>query len=154
MKNKVDKKINVVKAIRKKIATTPERVSAGVAIDPISGKLRSLSDMEFADMIVVERRNLDKWQIIELLMERWFHSDPKEAQGTLHDVKYMRETSRDKRFGTTKDKNLERRMTMLFPITLQKLIRSVYKAEELLFDKKFFREFLKRYPGFQVPEEL
>jgi hypothetical protein len=66
----------------------------------------------------------------------------------------MRETRKDPKFGQTDDKNMNRRLVMIFPTDLQFLIRKVYSVEELPFDKKFFQEFATRYKALRIPEKM
>ena len=58
----------------------------------------------------------------------------------------------DKVYGVTKGgKDFDRRFTLTFPSKLLLLIRTVYKPDELTFDKEFFKEFVKRYPSHHTP---
>ena len=69
-------------------------------------------------------------------------------------MKDLKETRKDKEFGETEDKNMNRRLILVFPTKLQAMIRKIYPVDELPFDKPFFNIFAKRYKAFRVPEKI
>jgi len=119
-----------------------------------NGKIRSLDDVEFAEDIVKKRNQKDPWTVIDTLVRTWAKRSPDEVEAVMVNVSQYRETLTDKQFGqTTLGKDQERRFTLAFPRTLMLMIRTMYKAEELPFDKKFFAAFAKKYPAFRVAEK-
>lgn len=119
-----------------------------------SGRLRDVADIELAEKIVKLRENKDPWMVIDELVKIWAKKAPDEAEMVLINVDQYRETMKDKQYGqTTLGKDQERRFKLAFPVTLQLLIRTQYKAEDLPFDSKFHIEFAKRYPAFRVAEK-
>lgn len=119
-----------------------------------SGKLRNVADIELAEKIIEKRNAGGEWAVIDELVKIWAKRVPDEAEAVLINVDQYRETLIDKKFGqTTLGKHQERRFKLAFPVTLQLLIRTQYKADELPFDEKFYQEFAKRYPAFKVAEK-
>lgn len=107
--------------------------------------------MELAENIVEMRKNRDPWVVIDKMVEVWTKNAPDEVEAMRINIEQYRETLVDKEFGTTLNgKDQERRFQLAFPKSLMLMIRSIYKAEELQMDKKFFAEFAKRYPFFRV----
>ena len=123
-------------------------------VDNSSGKIRKADDVDAADYLMQLKQNKDQWVVIEALIKIWLKRSPEEFKGFKIHIKNIKETRLDPKFGQTKSKKQERRLTLIFPLTLQKLIRTVYKVDELQFDKKFFGEFGKRYKMFQIPERI
>jgi hypothetical protein len=128
-----------------------------MAVDLIvedNGKMRRKSDVDFADMIIKLKNQKDQWAVIEKLIERWVKTSPEETQALKIQIADHRELLDDKEFGQTKGgKAFGRRFTLVFPIKLQQMIRTLYSQEELEFDSAFYREFVKRYPNFKVAEK-
>ena len=119
-----------------------------------SGKIRDVNDIELVEKIFERKGNVDPWVIIDDLVNLWAKKETDEAQAIVINVDQYREMQQDKTFGTTKlGKDQERRFKLAFPRTLQLMIRSLYKSEELPFDSKFFTEFGKRYPAFKIAEK-
>lgn len=117
------------------------------------GKIRNSEDADLADEIIKARKK-GPWEVIDLLVKSWVKRSPEEVQAVKIDVTDRRELLVDKKYGTTLGgKDMERRFTLIFPTTLQSLIRTQYKADELPFDRNFYTDFGNRYPGFRVAEK-
>lgn len=123
-------------------------------VDELSGKLRKASDVDAVEYILGLRQTKDLWIVIQELIRIWFSRNPSDFQGFKVHIKDIRETRLDPKFGQTANKKQERRLTVIFPLALQSLIRSLYSAQELPFDQEFFREFAKRFKFFQIPDKL
>jgi hypothetical protein len=118
-----------------------------------NGRVRKADDLELAEKIIDTKLAKDHWAVIDELIKAWSERSPEQVQALKIEIDDHRETLQDKKFGQTMGgKDFERRFTLVFPLTLQSMIRSVYKAEELPFDREFYREFAKRYPFFKVAE--
>ncbi len=116
-----------------------------------NGKLRKTEDVELVDKILEMRKKGDKWAVLDELIKAWVKKSPDEVEAVKVDVGDQREMLDDKEFGATKDgKDFSRRLIVLFPTTLQGWIRKVYGTDDMPFDKKFYQEFTRRYPGFKV----
>ena len=119
---------------------------------------KKIVDQELADFvskIFDIKQQGDPWAVIDELIKYWLKKTPEEAEAVKIDVADQREMLIDKEYGsTTGGKDLERRFTLLFPTTLSLWIRKVFGTDELPFDRKFYKEFAKRYPGFKIPEKV
>lgn len=116
-----------------------------------NGKLRKAEDVTLVDKIMELKSRGDPWVVIDELLKVWSERTPDEVKAVQIDVEEQREMLIDKKFGTTKEGGaMERRFKMLFPSNLSLMIRTIYKAEELPFDKVFYAEFAKRYPFFKI----
>ncbi len=122
--------------------------------DKNTGKVRSDADVEAADKAIELKNTKDSWEVIDHLIDVWLKKSPEDFDAFKVNIEDIRETRKDKKFGQTDDKNMDRRLILVFPLVLQTMIRKVYPVEKLPFDKEFFREFAKRYKAFRVPEKI
>lgn len=129
-------------------------MSTLLAVDKISGKIRKARDVQDAEHIIGLRKTKDPWTVIEALIQTWIKRSPGEFEGFKIHLKDIKETRLDPKFGQTRSKNQDRRLTVVFPLKLQGMIRSVYTAEELPFNRGFFREFARRFRCFQIPDKI
>lgn len=117
-------------------------------------KIRDYDDIEFAEKIIKKRKNSDPWSVIDELVKYWARRTPENVKAVMINVDQYKEQIKDKEFGQTfGGTDMERRFTLSFPYDLMMLIRTQYKSSELPFDRKFYREFAKRYPAFKVAEK-
>jgi len=127
-----------------------EKTMANIVIQE-NGKIRDVANVELAEKIVEMRKKSDPWKVIDTMVKVWTQNTPDEVEAMRINIGQYRETLEDQEFGATRGgKDQERRFHLAFPKSLMLMIRTQYKAEELPMDKKFFREFLKRYPFFRV----
>lgn len=120
-----------------------------------NGKIRDAEDMLLAERVANVKDQKDPWAVIDELVKVWAKRCPDEVEAVKIDVADQREMLVDKQFGRTMGGgDMERRFTLLFPNGLMYLIRTQYKAEELPFDRAFFREFVKRYPAFKIANSV
>lgn len=119
-----------------------------------NGKKRMKSDVDFVDHIIRLKNQKDHWAVIEKLIERWVKSAPEESKALKIQLEDHRELLEDKIFGTTKGGvDMDRRFTLVFPLRLQQMLRTIYAPEELAFDSDFYNEFAKRFPNFRVAQK-
>jgi len=119
-----------------------------------TGRIVNSDSYELAERIDELRKKKDPWLVIDELVKAWQKKAPEEVEALKIDISEQRETLYDKKFGQTKGgKDMERRATLIFPMSLQLLIRTQYKADQLPMDKKFYRTFLKKYPQFAIAEK-
>lgn len=138
---------------REKESVLLEKMAVDLIIDD-NGKKRKKSDIDFADDIIKLKNAKDQWAVIEKVLEHWVKSTPEESAALKVQLDDHREMLIDKEFGqTTGGKDMERRFSLIFPLRVQQVLRTIYAPEELEFDKKFFNEFAKRYPKFRVAEK-
>jgi hypothetical protein len=122
--------------------------------DDTTGAIRRADDVDFADRVLELKNKGEQWEAIEELVKHWSQDCPEEFNGFKVHVKNMRDTQIDPEFGQTKSKEQERRMTLVFPLKLQAMIRAVYPVEELEMGSEFFEEFARRFKMFQIPDKL
>lgn len=116
-----------------------------------NGKIRNSDDIELADSILKANKRGGEWEVIDLLVKAWVKRTPDEVRAIKIDISDRREMLNDKEYGSTMGGNdMERRFTLIFPSTLQLLIRTQFKADTLPFDRQFYTEFARRYPGFKI----
>lgn len=121
----------------------------------VNGKLRKAEDVELVDKIIELRKKGDKWFVIDEIVKAWVKKSPEEVEAVKVDIGDQREMLVDKEFGSTMGgKDFSRRLIVLFPTALQAWIRKLYGTEELPFDRKFYKEFARRYPGFRVANKV
>lgn len=125
-----------------------------ITYDALSAKLRLAVDVSFADAVLEAKHQKDKWQVIEMLVKEWSSRSPEEFQAYKVYINDTRQAQLDKKFGQTKNKDQDRRLLLVFPQPLMQMIRSIYKANELSMDKKFFAEFARRFAFFKIPEKI
>ena len=118
-----------------------------------NGRLTKAEHAELSEKVFKLKNANDHWGVIDLLLKAWSEDAPEEVEALRIQIDDYKEKLIDKKFGQTKHgKDIERRFTLSFPRGLMLLIRTVYKPEELTFDKEFFGDFIKRYPYFRVAE--
>ena len=120
-----------------------------------NGRIRKLADVELAEDIVKTRNQKDHWAVIDKLIKTWEERTPDEVQAIKINLEQYKEGLYDKEFGQTRlGKEQERRFSLVFPLQLQNMIRTLYSAEDVPFSKEFYRDFAKRYPRFRVAEKM
>lgn len=125
-----------------------------LAYDSQTNKVVVSSAIDTVDKILDLKKDKSPWEVIDYLIKIWYDTSPEEGQGMVISVKDLKETRKDAVYGQTDDKNMDRRLILLFPLGLQHLIRKVYKTEELPFTRDFFVKFANRYKAFQIPEKI
>jgi hypothetical protein len=114
---------------------------------------RKKSDIDFVEEVIKIKNKEGIWPTIDKLLQRWLTSSPEEVEALKIEIADHKEMLTDKEFGQTEGgKKLERRFTLVFPLRLMQMIRTIFSEEELQFDSKFYREFVKHYPNFRVAE--
>jgi len=118
-----------------------------------NGRIRKSEDIELADSIL-KARSKGTWAVIDILVKSWIDRSPEEVKAVKIDISDQREMLKDKKYGQTSGGgDMERRFTLLFPTSLQLLVRTQYKADELPFNREFYNEFSRRYPGFKIADK-
>lgn len=127
-----------------------------VAFDNIAGKIRRASDIISAENIIELKKKSggDPWPVIDRLIEMWRERTPSEFKAFKLHLQWSREDLKDRKFGQTSDKNMDRRLIVIIPQSVHLMIRSIYSPQELAFSKEFFKHFAKRYNMFQIPDKL
>lgn len=119
------------------------------------GRIRDSDDLEIAEVVMKLKDNKDPWVVIDELIRIWSAKAPDEEVATKVEIDGYKEAMADPEYGQTQGgKDFERRSILVIPRKLQLMIRSLYKAEELQFDRAFYREFARRYPFFKIADKV
>lgn len=122
--------------------------------DPVSGKLTTVRTLNFSEAVIAARKNKNPWDVIDMLVKEWAERSPNEVSAFKVQIDDYRNTRQDRRFARTHNRDQDRRMIMVMPETLHNMIRAIFKKDELEMNRDFFRKFVKKYPGFQIPEKI
>lgn len=125
-----------------------------IVADQVSGKFRPADDVVLAERVLDLRKKKDPWTVIEELVDAWKERSPEDFIGFKAQINETREDQIDPKFGRTRNQDMDRRLVVVLPDALHRMIRSMFTAQELPMDKKFFIEFAKRFPFFRIPEKL
>jgi hypothetical protein len=120
-----------------------------------NGRIRDSADLEMAEVIMKLKEKKDYWAVIDELIKIWAAKSPDEEVATKVEIDGYKEAMSDPTFGQTNNgKDMERRSILVFPRKLQLMIRSIFKAEELPFDREFYRKFAQKYPAFKIADKV
>ena len=99
-----------------------------------------------------EKSGSNPWPVIEECLKIWVETNPTQYNSFLVDVTDMKQTRRNK-FASSKTEMY--RYTLDLPEKVYHMIRCIYSVEELpMDDKRFFREWAKRFPTMKVAEKI
>lgn len=103
-----------------------------------------------------EKHQSNPWPVIEQCFKIFEETHPKHYQSHLIYIDDIRETRRDKKFASTKDKTTGGylRYTLDIPDMVMKMIRTLYSPDELPMNREFYRAFAKKFPNYKVAEKL
>lgn len=133
---------------------TDELYHMGQLVIEDAGLPRDTDDVELAEEVFKLKNQKDEWAVIDKLLEAWAKKAPENVDALEIEIEDHRENLTDKEFGQTAGgKDFERRFKMMFPKQLLLMIRTIYRPDELEFDRDFQRKFAKRYPFFRVAEK-
>lgn len=119
-----------------------------------NGKMRKKEDIDLVEQAIKLKNKGELWLVIDLLLKVIMQRDAENMKALQLQIADQKEMLTDKEFGTTEGgKDFDRRLTVIFPLKLQQMLRALYSVEELPMDAKFYREFLKRYPNFKIAEK-
>ena len=111
-----------------------------------------------ADRLLVLKKKAggDLWRVIDEVVNAWTKSSPSQYQSHLINVGQIRKTRKDERHASSTDKKTGAvlRYTVDVPEKVVNMIRCLYNPDELPMNKKFWREFTRRYPIFRIPERI
>lgn len=120
-------------------------------IDSSTGRINTTKDIQFADKVLTLKNTKGVWDVVDEIVSFWVHGNPDKYDSFITDLEIKKSTRRDA-FGSNKAKSI--RSTLDVPVRILSMIRSIYHADELPFDKKFFNTIWRRYPAFRVSEKL
>jgi len=122
------------------------------------GRKRKLEHLQAVERLETLKRKSgsNPWPVIEECFNIWKSTNPKHWDAHLVDVYDLRESRKDKKFGSTTDPVTGGvlRYTLDIPEKVMYMIRMLYSVEELPMNREFFLEFGRRFPNLKVAEKL
>lgn len=97
------------------------------------------------------------WPVIEECFKIWKDTNPTDWKSYLIYLDDVKETRRDKKFGTARKDPVHDgilRYTLDIPEKVMFMIRCLYDSDELPMDRKFFLQFAKKFPLYKVVEKV
>ncbi len=117
------------------------------------GQSRDTKDIQAIDHLVKlkQKNQSNYWPVIEECLKIWASKRPQEYKSFLLDLKDMQETRTDK-YASSKTGMF--RYTLDIPETVVFMLRKLYTTQEMPMDKKFFRDWARRFPKMKVAEKI
>ena len=112
------------------------------------------------DRLIELKNTKSPWEVIAEVIKIWQSTEPNEWKSfivTMKDVKATRKitTVGASQFsGVTKSKGSYGRALLDIPTRVFRMIRAIYKPEELPMDRKFYTKFGEKFPMFLVAEKV
>lgn len=122
-------------------------------LSPISERLIDSSVYSKADGLVQLKKTKGPWEVIAAIIKVWTEHSPKRWNSYLIDQQELKDSRKDSKYGTSKDKNSALRYIADVPEPIVNMIRALYSVDELPMDKTFWRTFIKKFPIFRVPDK-
>lgn len=110
--------------------------------------------VQAADKLIKLKTENKPWEAIELIVNIWAKTKPKEYKSYLIDLSDTKETMKDKKFGTTRTRGSNLRRYLDIPDTVMFMIRKLYTADELPMNKEFFQAWARKFPKMKVVEKI
>lgn len=123
-------------------------------------KMAPLRVIRAADKLLKMKAKHNVWTVIKEVLKIWSELNPKQYKSHLvevSDVKKSRKTTSvgSKHFsGISKAGGSYNAYLLDIPEKVIYMIRTIYSPEELPFDKKFYKEFARRFPAYKVMERI
>jgi len=125
--------------------------------DPAFGTLRESADVLAADSLIElkKKSGTNPWPVIEKAIEIWASREPGTWKSYLVRLDNVRNTRKDKKFGSTYDKYYGGylRYTLDIPEKVIYMLRVLYTPDELPMNKTFFNEWARRFPKMKIAEK-
>lgn len=118
-------------------------------VDQLTGRLLDANLVEFVDRIIPMSNHRSPWEVIDEMITFWASKNPVQYKSFIIEVK-EKKLSRSNQYGGATSSG--QRYMLDVPHDLLVMIRVVYPDME--FDKKFFREFAKRFKQFAVVDKI
>ena len=103
-----------------------------------------------------EANGSNPWPVIEECFNIWSTQNPEKWDSYLIYLDSIKQTRKDKKFASTKDKVTGGylRYTIDIPQKVMYMIRQLYNSEELDMNRDFWMEFAKKFPKLRIAEKL
>ena len=99
--------------------------------------------------VITPNKSVDEWSMIEGLVADYARVHREELQVFLHGVKMVRGSQRT---ATASSQNKQMRHALCMPQDLMVLLKRY--VPDLFTDKNKMRKFMRRFPGFCIPEKI
>ena len=112
------------------------------------------------DHLLKSKQTKPLWEVIEEVIKVWITLKPSRWESELVHLRDTKETRKattvgSKKFrGVSKSKGSTLAYIADIPSDVLKMIRILYPAEKLPFNKPFFRKFARKFPAFSVMEKI
>ena len=122
------------------------------------GRKINLDDVRAVEHLekLKKRSGNNPWPVIEECFKIWEAKKPREYKSHLTYINDVRETRKDRKFASTKDKTTGGilRYTVDIPLTVMYMIRLLYSNAELPMNREFFLEFARKFPNYKIAEKI
>jgi hypothetical protein len=110
------------------------------------------------DRLIKLKNTKSHWVVIKEIVRMWAEERPTEYKSFIITLKDTQATRKKKAGlwgkeykGISYDTKGSRLVDMVdIPVRVMKMIRAIYKPDQLPMDKKFFNGFIKRFPKFKI----
>ncbi len=99
--------------------------------------------------IITPKESNDMWTVVDGLIADYTRVHPEEVKEIIETAKEHRANLRNT---TAASEGGSLRHALVLPVGLNFLLKKSFP--EIFREKKVLREFMKRYPGFRIPEKL
>ena len=115
---------------------------------------RNSRDVATADYLIdlKKRSQSNPWPVIDEVIKVFRSKAPRKWDAEIITIEVTRK-AQDNKYAVKEHASGTLRHTVDIPVFVHHAIRCLYNSEELPFDKKFYKEFWKRYPVFRVIEK-
>lgn len=115
-------------------------------------RVRPARAVAAADKLIKLKKENKPWEAIELIVDIWKTTRPKEYKSYIVQVDDAKETLADPKYGKSRNSNLRR--TLDVPEMVLNMIRKLYSPEELPMNKEFFIAWSKKFPKMMIAEKF
>jgi len=119
--------------------------------DALLDRLLDADHAALADKLLDMKKTRPLWEVIRYIFDTWKKSSPSVYESFIFEVK-EKQRSRGTVYGSNSSKTL--RYLVDIPKKIYMLIRILYPVEQLQMDKKFMREFARRFPECRVAQKI
>lgn len=123
-------------------------------------KYTTARNLEFVENLLTLKKTKSVWKVIDFIVKAWIKTHPTEWDSFITELEIDKKSRKrtwvgNKEYtGVSKQNGSMLRYTLDIPVRIVNIIRRLYPATELPFDKRFYSEFSKRFPKFVVSERL
>lgn len=127
--------------------------------DFLEYKYTSGQTAEAADRILKLKKTKPMWEVIGEIIKFWASANPSEYQSFLIEIEETKRSRKETTVGSKSFSGVSKKggsyinYMLDIPVRVYNIIRIVYTADELKMDKKFFRQFMRKFPAFKISQK-